>query len=84
MNKLLLSSAIACCLMLTSPQISAQTESYFATGEDIDNLMNNDDMSTLLEIEDKLQESSFFQALQKYFFNVNYMSIEEAEGEDLL
>lgn len=81
MNKYLLPIVISGLFIITSTPAMALTEEYFATGEDIDNIINNDEISTLVQIEDKLHEFSIYRTLAGYFTNVQYLSTDENVGE---
>ena len=77
MNKYILSLTIAGCFFPISTQLLATTEPYFATGEDIDNLIDDDNASGLFEIEEKLSEFHLFRTLEEYFLNITYATDEE-------
>lgn len=66
------------CLLAGTTLTHAQTEPYYAMGEDIDNMVNGDEVSVLIQIEEKLQEFSLYRTLEGYFLNVKYISADEA------
>lgn len=74
MNNRLSYLVICICLVAMPSQLLAETEPYYATGEDIDNLMDEDNTSVLIGIEEKLSEFSLFRKLEEYFHNINYDS----------
>ena len=83
MNKLLLSLAMACLILTGSPsQTMAQALPYYAQGEDVDNIINNDEASVLVQIEDQIFSYSFFQKIQKYFFNIEYIDVQETDNDE--
>ncbi len=80
MQKYLLSLALCGFFIINSSSVIAETEPYYATGEDIDNLIEDNDTSVLIEIEQELSKFSLFRKLEKYLYNVVYFdSDEEAE-----
>lgn len=74
MNNRLSYLVICACLMATPTQLLAETESYYATGEDLDSLINEDNTSALIEIEEKISEFSLFRKLGEYFQSTQYDS----------
>ena len=79
MNRYILSLTMTGCFLLSSTQLLAATEPYFATGEDIDNLIDDDNASGLFEMEEKLSEFPLFRTLEEYFLNITYATDEEDE-----
>jgi len=82
MNKPLLSLAMASLILAGSSQTMAQTLPYYAQGEDVDNIINGDEASVLIQIEEQILSYSFIQKIQKYFFNIQYIDVEETENEE--
>ena len=82
MNKTLLSLVVACLILANSSQIFAQALPYYAQGEDVDNIINDDEASVLNQIEEEIFSYSFFQKIQKYFFNIEYLDVQETDNDE--
>jgi len=81
MNKylLLVTSGL---LLIASNQLMAQTPYYYAQGEDIDNIINNDEISTVDQLEENILEIPIFQILYRYIFNTNIIILDASSDEE--
>ena len=83
MNKYLLLLVTSGLLLVVSTQLLAQTPYYYAQGEDIDNIINNDEISTVDQLEENILEIPVFQILYRYIFNTNIIILDtNADDED--
>jgi len=83
MNKYLLLLVTSGLLLVVSNQLMAQTPYYYAQGEDIDNIINNDEISTVDQLEENILEIPVFQILYRYIFNTNIIILDtNADDED--
>ena len=82
MNKFLLSLAISGLFLTVSTSTMASTAPYYALGEDIENIINGDEASIVVQLEEKILSFSLFRKLHGYFFNVQYLSNESTEEDD--
>jgi len=83
MNKYLLLLVTSGLLLVISTQLMAQTPYYYAQGEDIDNIINNDEISTVDQLEENILEIPVFQILYRYIFNTNIIILDtNTDDED--
>ncbi len=62
---------VVCSSLFIAFQASALTDTYFATGEDLDYLIESDNTLALLEIEYELRKFTIFRELEDYFYNLS-------------
>ena len=62
---------VVCSFLFTTPQVSALTDTYFATGEDLDYLIESDNTLGILEIEYELRKFPIFRKIEDYFYNLS-------------
>ena len=82
MNKYLLLLVMSGLLLVTSSQSMAQTPYYYAQGEDIDNIINNDEISTVDQLEENILEIPVFQVLYRYIFDTNIIILDTTVDEE--
>ena len=82
MNKLSSLAYAGILFAFISPaQLMAQVDPFIATGEDIDCIINNEEASTLILLEDKLEQFSLFRDLQALFTNTRDLNIDLDEDK---
>lgn len=69
--KRLLQVCVVCSLLFTAFQATALTDTYFATGEDLDFLIESDNTLGIQEIEYELRKFIFFRELEDYLYNLS-------------
>ena len=82
MNKFLLPLAMSGILLAVSTQTMARTAPYYALGEDIENILNGDEASIVVQLEEKILSFSLLRKLHGYFFNVQYLSDKSTEEDE--
>ena len=66
-----LQTCVVCSLLFTAFQATALTDTYFATGEDIDFLIESDNTLGIQEIEYELRKFVLFRELEDYLYNLS-------------
>ncbi len=69
--KKFLQSCVVCSFLFTAPQAMALTDTYFATGEDLDYLIESDNTLAILEIEYELRKFVIFRKIEDYLYNLS-------------
>jgi hypothetical protein len=69
--KQFLQGCVICSLLFTAFQASALTDTYFATGEDLDFLIESDNTLGIQEIEYELRKFVFFRKIEDYLYNLS-------------
>ena len=69
--KRLLQICFVCSLLFTAFQAKALTDTYFATGEDLDFLIESDNTLGIQEIEYELRKFVFFRKVEDYLYNLS-------------
>ena len=69
MNNFFLSFIFSISLAISSPSM-ALTDAYFATGEDIDYLIESDNLSAIRELEYELRKFVLFRKVEDYIFSL--------------
>jgi len=69
--KRLLQKCVICSLLLTAFQATALTDTYFATGEDLDYLIESDNTLGIQELEYELRKFIFFRKIEDYLYNLS-------------
>ncbi len=62
---------VVCSFLFTASQVSALTDTYFATGEDLDYLIESDNTLAIQEIEYELRKFPVFRKIEDYFYNLS-------------
>ncbi len=62
---------VICGSLFAAPQASALTDTYFATGEDLDYLIESGNTLAILEIEYELRKFTIFRKIEDYFYNLS-------------
>jgi hypothetical protein len=70
MRHFLISSCFTLGLALSPVTSNALTDTYFATGEDIDFLIESDNLSEIREIEYQLRRFVIFRKVEDYIFSI--------------
>jgi len=60
------------CLGATSTTAMALTDTYFATGEDLDYIIESDSTTPLLEFEYRLRRFIIFRKIEDYFLDIYF------------
>ena len=71
MRKFFIQFFVAIVIALTSFHASASTDPYYATGEDLDFLIESDNSYALEEIEYELRKYVIFRKVEDYLFNLS-------------
>jgi len=71
MKKSILLFFVVTGLSLGPSSSMALTDTYFATGEDLDYLIESDNTLAIQEIEYELRKFILFRKVEDYFFNLN-------------
>jgi len=69
LKKHFLQLALIACFWSGTTSVMALTDTYFATGEDLDYIIESDSTTPLLELEHKLRRYVIFRKLEDYFLN---------------
>ncbi len=69
--KLLLQLCVACSLCVVAPNAMALSDTYFATGEDLDYLIESDNTLAILEIEYELRKFVLFREIEDYLYDMS-------------
>ncbi len=69
MKKYLLQFTFIVCFWMGVTPAMALTDTYFATGEDLDYIIESDSTTPLLELEYKLRRFVLFRKLEDYFLD---------------
>lgn len=77
MNKYLLQLVFVAFFWMSVTPVMALTDTYFATGEDIDYIIESDSTTALLELEYKLRRFVLFRKLEDYFFDSLFANTED-------
>lgn len=75
----LLQICVAGILCLSVQQTTALADTYFATGEDLDYLIESDNTLAIQEIEYELRKFVLFRKVEDYFINLNSFYPSEIE-----
>ena len=70
---------VVCSLLFTAFQAAALTDTYFATGEDLDFLIESDNTLGMQEIEYELRKFVFFREVEDYLYNLSSDYSEDSE-----
>ena len=62
---------------LGASPVIALTDTYFATGEDLDYIIESDSTTPLLELEYRLRRFIIFRKLEDYFLNYSYDDLDD-------
>ncbi len=76
--KLLLQLCVTCSLCISAPQALAMSDPYFASGEDLDYLIESGNNLAVQEIEYELRKFVLFRKVENFIFSLN----DEYTGED--
>ena len=76
MKKHFLQLMLITCLGSASTSATALTDTYFATGEDLDYIIESDSTTPLLEFEYQLRRFVIFRKIEDYFLDIYF-------GDDL-
>lgn len=68
--KRLLQICVVCSLLFTTFQAVALTDTYFATGEDLDYLIESDNTLAIQELEYELRKFVLFREIEDYLYNL--------------
>jgi hypothetical protein len=79
MKKRLIQLCIVLSMVAGTSQSMALTDSYFATGEDLDFLSESNNSYAIKEIEYKLRRFVLFRKLEDYLFDLTDTYFEEDE-----
>ncbi len=71
MNNSIAPFLLALSLFVSASYASAQTDPYFATGEDLEFITEADNSFALQEIEYKLRRFVIFRKIEDYFFSLS-------------
>ena len=71
MNKAILQLCFITGLIFSSTNSFALTDSYFATGEDLDYLIESDNTLVIREIEYELRKFVLFRKVEDYIYSLN-------------
>ena len=77
--KQLLQICVVCSLLFTAFQAKALTDTYFATGEDLDFLIESDNTLGMQEIEYELRKFVLFREVEDYLYNLRSDYSEDSE-----
>jgi len=77
--KRLLQICIVCSLLFTAFQARALTDTYFATGEDLDFLIESDNTLGIQEIEYELRKFVVFREIEDYLYNLSSDYLRDSE-----
>jgi len=69
--KHLLQLCLVCSLLIIAPRAIALSDTYFATGEDLEFLIESDNMLAIQEIEYELRKFVLFRKMEDYLFNLS-------------
>ena len=71
MKNLLIQLCMVLSLLVSAPPAMALTDSYFATGEDLDFLLETERSFAIEEIEYKLRQFVLYRKLEDFLFGMN-------------
>lgn len=77
--KRLLQICIVCSLLFTALKATALTDTYFATGEDLDYLIESDNTLAIQEIEYELRKFVLFREIEDYLYNLSSDYLRDSE-----
>ncbi len=77
--KKILQRCFLCGLLFSAFQVTALTDTYFATGEDLDFLIESDNTLGIQEIEYELRKFVFFRKIEDYLYNLSSDYLRESD-----
>ena len=77
MKNKLIQFCMVLCFMFSAPSAVALADSYYASGEDLDFLMESESTFALEEIEYKLRQFVLYRKLEDFLFNINDETMED-------
>jgi len=77
--KKFLQGCFLCSLLFSAFQATALTDTYFATGEDLDFLIESDNTLGIQELEYELRKFVFFRKIEDYLYNLSSDYLRESD-----